>query len=283
MAKTPGPVSVVAGASVLITGAAHGMGALFARRAAREGARAIALWDLDEDASTRLAEELSRSGAEVHVIGVDLSRLEEIEAAAARTRERIGDPDVLINNAGIVRGIPFWEHDPVRDIELTMRINSLAPMWLTRELLPAMRDDRARPKRILNIASAAGTLANPGMSVYASSKWAMIGWSESLRLELEREGTRDLAVTTFCPSFVSTGMFEGARGPRLTPIMTPDRAVETAWAAMEAGRPLVMAPWTVKAAMAARGVLPARVWDLVGGRVLRVYSSMDRFTGRSTT
>lgn len=279
MARAADPVSVVAGATVLVTGAAHGMGALFARRAAQEGARAIALWDLDEDAASLLAAELSRSGAVAYAVRVDLSQLEEIEAAAARTREQIGDPDVVINNAGIVRGIPFWEHDPTGDIELTMRINALAPMWLTREMLPAMRRDRSRPRRLLNIASAAGTLANPGMSVYAASKWAMVGWSDSLRLELERSGDRHVAVTTFCPSFVSTGMFEGARGPRLTPIMTPERAVEVAWEGMEAGRPLITAPWTVKAAMAARGILPTRAWDLLAGRVLRVYSSMDRFSG----
>lgn len=279
MARAADPVSVVAGATVLVTGAAHGMGALFARRAAQEGARAIALWDLDEDAANLLAAELSRSGAVAYAVRVDLSQLEEIEAAVARTREQIGDPDVVINNAGIVRGIPFWEHDPTGDIELTMRINALAPMWLTREMLPAMRRDRSRPRRLLNIASAAGTLANPGMSVYAASKWAMVGWSDSLRLELERSGDRHVAVTTFCPSFVSTGMFEGARGPRLTPIMTPERAVEVAWEGMEAGRPLITAPWTVKAAMAARGILPTRAWDLLAGRVLRVYSSMDRFSG----
>ncbi|MDN5685759.1 MAG: SDR family NAD(P)-dependent oxidoreductase [Brachybacterium sp.] len=279
MAAPTDVVSVAAGATVLITGAAHGMGALFARRAAQEGARAIGLWDLDAEAATRLAEELTRSGAEAHAIGVDLARLEEIEAAAARTRALIGDPDIVINNAGIVRGVPFWEHDPVQDIELTMRINALAPMWLTREVLPAMRRDRSRPRRLLNIASAAGILSNPGMSVYAASKWAMIGWSDSLRLELERSGDRHLAVTTFCPSFVSTGMFEGARGPRLTPIMTPERAVEIAWDGMEAGRALVTAPWTVKAAMAARGIMPTRAWDLLADRVLRVYSSMDRFTG----
>ena len=75
--------------------------------------------------------------------------------------------------------------------------------------------DTSRPKRILNIASAAGTLANPKMSVYAASKWAMVGWSDSLRLELVREGHRHVAVTTFCPSYVSTGMFAGARGPLL--------------------------------------------------------------------
>jgi len=163
---------------------------------------------------------------------------------------------------------------------LTMRINTLAPMWLTRELLPTMIADGSRPKRILNIASAAGTIANPRMSVYAASKWAMIGWSESLRLELRRSGYERFGVTVFCPSYISTGMFAGARGPLLTPIMTPERATRAAWEGMLAGTPVVSKPWTVKLAMALRGVLPTRLWDAIAGRVFHVYSSMDRFTGR---
>ena len=102
-----------------------------------------------------------------------------------------------------------------------------------------------------------------------------------LRLELERAGTGNVVVTTFVPSYVSTGMFQGARGPLLTPIMRPEAAVRAAWSGMLAGTPIVARPWTVKLAMALRGVLPTRVWDLVADRVFKVYSSMDHFVGRS--
>ncbi|KAM9866667.1 hypothetical protein ACIFOC_00873 [Leucobacter aridicollis] len=277
---------VIPGATVLITGAARGMGELYARRAAREGAAKIALWDLDEDRATALAAELASprgrvGGPDVRVYTVDVSDREAVADAAARVRDELGDPDVVVNNAGIVRGALFWEHDAERDIELTMRVNALAPMWIAREFLPAMIADRTRPKRILNIASAAGTLANPRMSVYASSKWAMIGWSESLRLELTRTDNGHVAVTTFCPSYISTGMFAGARGPLLTPIMRPQQAVQAAWSGMLKGTPMVLRPWTVKLAMALRGVLPTRAWDVLGDRVFHVYSSMDQFTGRA--
>lgn len=284
MSQRAHPTSVMQGATVLITGAARGMGELYARRAVNEGAAAIALWDVDRERAEALAAELGRGGAvgapRVGVYAVDIADREAIAAAVVAMREDLGDPDVLINNAGVVRGTLFWEHDPEHDIELTMRVNALAPMWITRAVLPAMIADVSRPKRVLNIASAAGTLANPRMSVYASSKWAMIGWSESVRLELSRSGHRHVAVTTFCPSFISTGMFAGARGPLLTPIMTPEFAVNAAWQGMLRGTPLVSKPWTVKLAMALRGILPTRAWDAVAGRVFHVYSSMDRFTGR---
>ncbi|WP_017792093.1 SDR family NAD(P)-dependent oxidoreductase [Leucobacter salsicius] len=273
---------ITAGAVVLITGAARGMGELYARRAAKEGAAAIALWDVDEDRATALAADIERlyPRTRARAYAVDIADREAVAREAKRTRDELGAVDVLVNNAGIVRGALFWEHDPEHDIELTMRVNTLAPMWLTRELLPDMIADRSRPKRILNIASAAGTLANPRMSVYAASKWAMIGWSESLRLELCRSGAEHVAVTTFCPSYISTGMFEGARGPLLTPIMTPVRAARAAWEGMVAGKPLVLRPWTVKLSMAFRGVLPTRAWDAVADKLFHVYSSMDKFTGR---
>ncbi|MGP6169903.1 SDR family NAD(P)-dependent oxidoreductase [Microbacterium sp. A204] len=268
-------------ALVLITGGARGMGELYARRAVAARARAVALWDIDEDAVTAVATELSKSGVEVRGYRVDVSQREEIAAGMERVRADFGTPDVVINNAGIVRGAPFWEHDPVRDIEATMRINTLAAMWLTREVLPDMIADTSRPKRILNIASAAGTLANPNMSVYAASKWAMIGWGESVRLELEGYGHDHIKVTTFCPSYISTGMFEGARGPLMTPIMTPRKATATAWNGMLRGTPMVLRPWTVKLSMALRGVLPTKTWDFLARYVFKVYSSMDHFTGRS--
>lgn len=268
-------------ALVLITGAARGMGELYARRAVAARARAVALWDIDEDAAAALAADLSRSGVDVRAYQVDVSRREEIVAGIGRVRADFGTPDVVINNAGIVRGAAFWEHDPERDIEATMRINTLAAMHLTREVLPDMIADTSRPKRILNIASAAGTLAHPNMSVYAASKWAMIGWSESVRLELSSYGHQHIRVTTFCPSYVSTGMFEGARGPLLTPILTPRGATSAAWNGMLRGTPLVMRPWTVKLSMALRGILPTPVWDALARNVFKVYSSMDEFTGRA--
>ena len=268
-----------AGSVVVVTGAGMGMGELYAHRAVASGAAGVALWDIDREQVNRVAADLARLGVTARAYVVNVADRKAVAKAAAQTLADFGRVDVLINNAGIVRGKRFWEHDAESDIELTMQVNTLAPMWITRELLPAMMKS-GRRARILNVASAAGTLANPGMSVYAASKWAMIGWSESLRLELEANKHPQITVTTFCPSYISTGMFAGARGPLLTPIMTPKKAVDAAWNGLLAGRALVMKPWTVKLAMALRGVLPTRAWDVIAGRVFHVYSSMDAFTGR---
>lgn len=269
----------VRGAIVLVTGAAMGMGRLYALRAAAEGAAAVVLWDIDEQGLAAVSAEVEASGAVAHSYRVDVSSLDSIRNAAARVRSEVGVPRVLINNAGVVRSAWFWEQDSERDTEFTMRINALAPMHITREFLPGMIAS-AQESRILNVASAAGTLSNPRMAVYAASKWATIGWSDSVRLELEKAGHRHVRVTTFAPSYIRTGMFEGARGPVLTPLMQPDFAVRRAWGAMLSGRPMLLLPWSVNLSKVMRGVLPTRVWDVVGGRWFGVYRSMDEFTGR---
>ncbi|MEV8213179.1 SDR family NAD(P)-dependent oxidoreductase [Leifsonia sp. NPDC077715] len=293
----------VRGARVLITGAASGMGRLYAERAVLEGARAVILWDRDEAALMELTHRLRREvlagrtaaawgapqGSPSSAAGrpttsvlpyvVDLSELGAIAQSAQAVRKEVGGVDVLINNAGIVRGKYFWEHDNGDDTRPTMQVNALAPMYVTREFLPGMQRS-VRESRIVNVASAAGTISNPRMSVYAASKWAVIGWSDSLRLELVQQGFGHVKVTTVAPSYIDTGMFEGARGPLLTPIMTPEYVVDRVWRAMLAGKPMLMLPWSVGLAKTLRGVLPLRLWDAVAGRVFGVYDSMDEFTGR---
>jgi short-subunit dehydrogenase len=132
----------------------------------------------------------------------------------------------------------------------------------------------------VNIASAAGTASNPKMSVYCGSKWAALGWSDSVRLELEKAGYGHVKVTTVCPAYISTGMFEGAKGPLMTPILTPQYVCDRVWAAMKVGSPLLTMPWTVRLGMFTRGVLPLWLWDWVAEHVFGVYKSMDEFKGR---
>ncbi|MCX7522925.1 SDR family NAD(P)-dependent oxidoreductase [Microbacterium sp. STN6] len=290
----------VSGATVLVTGAASGMGLLYAERAVAEGARAVILWDVDGRGLAAAVERLGDAAAAAHPAGnptriasyrVDLAEPGAIAQTAQKVRQEFGSPDVLINNAGIVRSGFFWQHDSGEHIRRIMQVNALAPMYITREFLPGMingtrsgpnsTSNRApRAARIVNIASAAGTLANPRMSVYAASKWSLIGWSESLRLELEQQGHDHVKVTTVMPSYISTGMFAGARGPLLTPILTPEYVVGRVWRAMLAGRPTLALPWSVNLAKALRGILPTRAWDALADRVFGVYHSMDDFTGR---
>lgn len=272
----------LAGRTILITGGAMGMGKLYAELAARERAAAIILWDINAEALEQTAASLRPHCQNVVTQQVDVSKREAIAAAAAEVRARFGTPDVLINNAGIIRGKYFWEHDAERDIAATMAINALAPMYVSREFLPQMIERRGAEHRIVNISSAASLVSNPRMSVYCASKWACTGWSDSLRLELEKAGHGHVKVTTVCPTYISTGMFEGAKPMLMTPIMTPDYVVGRVWQAMKAGRPRLILPWTVYLSTALRGLLPVRVFDWIAAHLFGVYKTMDDFKGRST-
>ncbi|WP_280417975.1 SDR family NAD(P)-dependent oxidoreductase [Nocardia carnea] len=272
-------LDTVAGKKVLITGAAMGLGKLFAEQAVREGAAAVVLWDVNETALRATAAELSAISGAIHSHTVDISDREAVAAAAESVRVDVGDIDVLVNNAGIVRGNTyFWETKDRDDIERTMAINALAPMYVTLEFLPAMVAGTTEA-RVLTIASSAGLVHNPRMSVYAASKWAALGWSDSVRIELGQAGHDHVKVTTFCPTYINTGMFEGATGFWFTPILDQHKVVATAWAEMKKGTPVVIMPWTSRLNKVLSGVLPLKLRDLFLNTV-GVYHSMDEFKGR---
>jgi len=272
----------VAGSRILITGAAMGMGRLYAERAVAEGAETVILWDINKEAlaeTTKALRVRADNRQAIVPMLVDIGERTAIEKASANVLANHGGVDVIINNAGVVRGTYFWEHENERDTEFIMKINALAPMFITHEFLTGMMEGK-RPSRIVNIASAAGTLSNPKMSVYASSKWALIGWSDSVRLELKQQHIDNVKVTTVCPSYIATGMFEGVKGPLMTPIMQPDYVVNKVWKAMLAGKPMLMLPWTVHLSKVLKGILPQRWFDAIADNIFGVYNTMDKFTGR---
>jgi hypothetical protein len=117
------------------------------------------------------------------------------------------------------------------------------------------------------------------MSVYAGSKWAVTGWSESLRIELEKM-KKGVQVTTVQPGYIDTGMFEGVKAPLLTPILKPEKIALKIIRAVEKNKVTIRSPFMVKLTPFLKGVLPQRTFDFVAGKIFGVYSTMDSFTGR---
>ena len=265
----------IAGKTMLVTGGSRGMGKLFCEHGVAEGAKII-IWAIDEQTMKETAEELTRRGGEVYTYKVDVSDRKAIENAAENVLKEHGTVDILINNAGVVVSAYFWEHTNDQ-IEKTMRINSEALMYICRAFLPGMMEKGAG--RIVNMASAAGLISNPKMSVYCASKWAVNGWSDSLRLELEEKGYHNICVTTVTPGYVNTGMFEGAKAPLLTPILEPEPFVQKVWESIKKGKVVVRSPWTVYLVTMMKGILPIRLFDFIFGNIFGVYKSMDEFKG----
>jgi len=262
---------------ILITGGAMGMGKLMAEKTLAKGAKKVVLWDINEEALNTTAATLASKGFDVYPYIVDVSDAEDVTRSAKDVLETVGTVDILFNNAGIVVGKSFVEHS-VRDIDRSIGINVLGVMYVARAFMPAMIEQGYG--HVINIASAAGMVANPNMSVYAASKWAVLGWSESVRLEMEDKHP-DVHILTVTPSYINTGMFDGVKSPLLTPILQPDYVVDRILQGIEANEIMLRAPFMVNAIPVLKGILPTRTFDFVAGRLFGVYKTMDTFKGRA--
>lgn len=262
---------------VLVTGGASGIGYLLGRKSLERGAAKLIIWDINEGKLQEVNNGLSKDGNKVFTQVVDVSDATQVEAAAKQVIDEHGLVDILFNNAGIVVGGKFV-HQSTEAIRKTMDINSLGLMYTAKSFLPKMIE--RKQGHIVNIASAAGLTPNPGMAVYASSKWAAVGWSESLKLELEQDGA-DVKVLTVMPSYINTGMFDGVKAPNLIPLLDPDDITDKIMRAVEKDKARLREPFMVKLTPFFKGILPAPVYDFVAGKLFGVYKSMNTFVGRN--
>lgn len=259
---------------VLITGAASGIGKLMGHAVLLRGAKLI-IWDRDAEAMEATAAEYSVMGTVV-LQRVDITDNLAVKEAYAALKADHGPVDILINNAGVVTGNKLFQELGPDEIDRTMAVNAVAPMHVARVVLPDMV---ARNQgHLCIIASAAALIGNPRMAVYAASKWAAMGWSESLRIEMKEQGL-DIGVTTVAPYYISTGMFAGVRSP-LVPILKPERVVRRIIRGIERRRSIVSMPWPVGFVRLMQAVLPQTIFDMVVGRWMGIYRTMDHFTGR---
>ena len=260
---------------VLITGGCSGIGKIMARKSLERGASHLVILDINEAGLHATKEEFSQFGKEISTYLINLAVRDQIIDVAHKIKSEIGDIDVLINNAGVVTGNYFHEHTHDQ-IDFNMFINSLAPMHLTLEFLPRMIE--RNQGHICTIASSAGLVSNPKMSVYAASKWAALGWSDSVRLEMEKLN-KNIHFTSFLPYYINTGMFDGVKS-RIVPILDPEKTAEKIIKSIENQRKIVATPLPFWFIRLSQGILPLKIYDWVMGNVLGIYDTMSDFKGR---
>ena len=260
---------------VLITGGASGIGRIMGRMALEKGAKAVAIWDINQaNLDTVVAEHSALGTAKGY--RVDVSDYEAVKTAYATTVADLGAVDILINNAGIVTTNATFDRNTAADIERTIRINTIAPMYVAQVILPDMiaRDCG----HICNIASAAGLLALPKMSVYTASKWATMGWSDSVWIELKQMKSH-VRITTFAPYFINTGMFDGVRS-WFFPILDPEKTAARILRSIERDTRFKGVPFSFRFARFMQGLMPMWLTDWTFGELFGIYHVMDHFTGR---
>jgi short-subunit dehydrogenase len=204
-------VDTFTGKTLLITGASAGIGRALAEALAAERPR-LALNARDEGRLGEVASVCAARGAEVLVLPADVSRPGECRELIARTIARFGTLDVLVNNAGTTMWSRF---DAVRDLavfEQLLAVNYLGAVYTTAAALPHLKASRGL---LVAVASLAGLTGVPERTAYASSKHALVGFCESLRIELAGSG---VDVTIVAPDFVVSDLHRRAIGPDGAPL-----------------------------------------------------------------
>lgn len=274
----------IKGTNVLITGGASGIGRIMGRICLEKGASNLIVWDINQANIDKTEVELSDvkpaetgvSKGQIHSYIVNVSDPQAIKSAYEKVKSEVGEVDILVNCAGIVRGNNTFDKQTVQDIDLTMDINANAPMYVALSVLPDML--RRNRGHICNIASAAGMLGVPKLSVYCASKWAVIGWTESMRVEL-KQARSNVRVTSVAPYFINTGMFDGVNS-KVFPILDPEKTAAKIIRAVEVGKSFRGIPFAYHFIRIWQGLLPNFLFDFIFGKVFGVYSVMDHFTGR---
>ena len=261
--------------NILITGGASGIGKIMGRIALEKGAKCLIIWDINEQNMVDTEKELSALG-KVKCYRVDVSNENVIHEAYTSTVKECGEVDILINNAGVVTGNKSFDKIGTNEIDLLMRINAIGPMLVAREILPDML--KRNKGHICNIASAGGMLGNPKMSVYGASKWAAIGWSESVRIELQEQKS-PVRITTIAPYYINTGMFNGVNSP-IFPILDPEKTSSKIIRAIEKNKVFYGIPFGFHFIRFWQFILPFPLFDFVFGKVFGIYHTMDNFVGK---
>lgn len=197
--------------TVLLSGASRGIGRATALALAARGAD-LGLIGRPSPALDATAELCRGSGVRVEIFGCDLARVDATQRAAHSALERLGAPDAVVSNAGVIHRARVEQTSPELFDE-QLAVNLRAPFVLARAVLPAMRG--AGRGRLLFVASISATLGTAGAAAYCASKWGLVGFMKSLAEELSDSGLMTLAVL---PGSVDTRMLDGSGfQPRMQP------------------------------------------------------------------
>jgi NAD(P)-dependent dehydrogenase (short-subunit alcohol dehydrogenase family) len=221
----------IAGKVVVVTGGANGIGRALATRFVEEGARHVAIADLDEAASQRVANEID--GARCAGFGIDVTLEADVRRLVAAT-EAVGPIDLFCSNAGILAtdgDARSATSAPNETWERAWAVNVMAHVYAARAALPAMIARKSG--YFLHTVSAAGLLSQIAAAPYSTTKHAAIGFAESLAITHKDDGIK---VSVLCPQAVDTAMIHGQGsmfGADVDGVVTPAHVAEAVVEALE--------------------------------------------------
>ncbi|MDX2106735.1 MAG: SDR family oxidoreductase [Candidatus Melainabacteria bacterium] len=280
---------------VVISGGSRGLGLLLARKLGKEGAK-LFLIARDQAELERAQSELQESGFDVAIRVCDVTNQDEVNDTAAYAMEHYGSVDVLINNAGVIQVGPM-DSMTTTDYEAALKTHFWGPLYMTMAFSPGMRMRKAG--RIVNISSIGGKVAVPHLLPYAVSKFALLGYSEGLRMELLRD---KVYVTSVCPGLMRTGshinaQFKGQNVKEFAwfsigdsmPFLSADgdSAAKQIVEACRRGDPELIITLPAQILSKLNGIFPGAVTDIMGhvNKILPAYGGIGQaqVSGREST
>ncbi len=195
--------------AAIVTGASRGIGLAIAEALAEEGF-GLTITARKPETLERTAHELRGKGYEIEHLAANMADEAAIQEVVRLHRERFGRLDVLVNNAGVGIGAPAAEHQ-TKYIDLQLDVNLRAIVLFYRECAELLRAAGAEHRNalVINLASIAGKVPAPWLSVYSATKAAVIGYTQAMNKELNSDGVKSVA---FCPGFVNTDMADFVKG-----------------------------------------------------------------------
>ena len=219
--------------TIVITGAARGIGLATARLLAERGHRVV-MADLDGELAAEAAKEI---GGQASGLELDVTDRDAFRELLLKVESGQGPIDVLVNNAGIASASSdILDQDPAIT-ERTIDINLKGTMNGTIEAISLMAP--RRHGHVVNIASLAGILGVPGLAAYAASKFGVVGFTESVRMEFADQG---LKFTCVMPGPVATGMMDGTSSSPVVSMLAPEEMAAAIAEGIETEKPRVALP-----------------------------------------
>jgi len=184
----------------IVTGASRGIGRATALALAAEGATVVVNYASSSDAAEQVVATITEAGGKAMALQADVSKMEQVESLMQETLDKLGRVDILVNNAGITRDTLLLRMKP-EDWQAVIDLNLTGVFLCTRAVSKVMLKQRAG--RIINIASVAGQMGNPGQANYSAAKAGVIGFTKTVAKEL---ASRGITVNAVAPGFITTDM-----------------------------------------------------------------------------
>ena len=266
--------------TVLITGGAKGIGLATAKRILEQGSMVI-LWDFDQESLNETTKNFYNNGFKVFSQVCDVTNKEQIYENARIIDEKFGGIDILINNAGTVyTGYMLDRSD--EELENLINVNFTSMIYTIRAFMPKMLEKNSG--HIINISSASSLTGAPKLAVYAATKWAVAGLTESLRLEVQKMGKNGVKFSSIHPNFLKKGLFEGTKlnfiGQLLAPgVKNHDQVAKVIVnRAIKLGFHSPKVPWIMNQIVLLRAIMPSSLL-IKFSSLYGLYDMMDDYKG----